>query len=150
MAPDPVGDVQSGGAESPRVVTATDVTKVVYAVTGSAEAVKIRIVHGRTLAGPAGHHRAVTTFTHDGSDYRLSYTSDSASLFLLEGDTWTRLHPRGLSTDGSDGQLAVRFPISALGRAFVMDDLRTRLVVAGTSIVDRTSTDEELPVYPPR
>jgi len=155
VVPDPVGDVESNGEESERLVSATDVTKVVYRFAEAPAhdnnlAVKIRIHHGRTLTGAEHKHRAVTRFTHNTSDYRLVHTLSSGRLFVLKDDTWTRVHAAWMSVKGGDGLMVVKFPVSALGRAFTMEDLRTRLRVTNTSIVDRTTTDEGLPVFPPR
>jgi hypothetical protein len=152
---DEADDVDTDGEENPALVSATDVSKVVYRVGEASNhdgdrAVKIRIFHAETLSDGEHRHRGVTTFTHDDRDYRLVHDLDSATLLVLKGDAWKQLHPEWISANGADGQLAVTFPVAALGRAFTMQELRTRLVVSGTSIVDRTRTDDELPVYPPR
>jgi hypothetical protein len=152
---DEAGDVEADDDEDAGQVSATDVSKVVYRVGEASNhdgdrAVKIRIFHAETSSGDGPRHRGITTFTHDDRDYRLVHDLDSATLLVRKGESWKRLDPEWIGANGGEGQLAVAFPVSALGRAFTMEELRTRLVVSGTSIVDRTRTDEALPVYPPR
>lgn len=156
---DPSGDVETTAEEKPRLVAATDVTKVVYRAEDAPAhddpgnlAVKIRIVHGRTLTGSEHHHREVTRFRHNGSAYRLVSDLDSAALSVREDDEWTRVHPEWIFATGGDGRLVVKFPVAVLGRAFVLKHLRTRLHVTHTTIVDRTAVEagQQLAVYPPR
>lgn len=158
VASDDTDDVTADCGEDAALVAATDISEVAYRV-GDAPAhegadrwaVKIRIAHGETLTGTEHQHRAVTKFTHDDDKYRLVSTLDSASLSVRgDDDTWTEVEPAWMAAKGGEGLLIVKFPVAALGDAFQMDDLRTKLVVPGTSIVDRATTDEGLPVYPPR
>lgn len=152
---DPADDVEADSDERQRLVDATDVTKVQYRVGDEpghdgSWTVKIRISHGETLTGDKHRHRAVTRFAHNGDAYRLVNRVHAAELFVRENDAWASVDLEWMVAKGGDGLMVVKFPVSALGRAFTMENLRTRLTVTSTSIVDRTSTDEDLPVYPPR
>ncbi|CAA9351658.1 MAG: hypothetical protein AVDCRST_MAG36-2031 [uncultured Nocardioidaceae bacterium] len=157
VSSDESGDVEADCGEDSGLVAATDVTEVAYRI-GDAPAhqnpgvwaVKIRITHGETLTDDGHEHRAVTKFNHEADDYRLVSTLDTATLAVRQDDAWAEVVPTWMVAKGGDGKLIVKFPVAVFGPAFEMDELRTKLVVVGTSIVDRTATEDALPVYPPR